>query len=250
MKNLITGIVIAKNEEAQIENCLKSLSFCDEIILVNNDSNDKTVVIAKKYNCKIVNSDANDFSVLRNIGKENAKGDWIFYLDADEIVSESLRQEILKTATYENCGFVYAVFRRNFFLQKEWPVKDSQVRLFPKKNLIKWYGVVHESPKFNGLCRNLKFEIIHYTHNSLEEMLKNTIRWSDYEADLRIRANHPRVVWWRILRMMVSVFWSYYFSQKGFKLGTVGLIESVYQSFSVFITYAKVWERQVKGESV
>ncbi len=264
MKNNLSAVVLTKNEEKQIESCLKSLSFCDEIIVVDSGSEDKTLFIAKKYTDCVYKQPFTNFSDLRNFGKEKVKNGWILYVDADEEINKDLAKEIRSvilgseatpeskkdrfwtSQNDENTFAAYFIIRRNFYLGKEWPVKDKVERLFKKKNLLGWYGEVHESPKIEGKKGELKNEIIHRTHNSLEEMLNNTIAWSDFEAKSRLAANHPPVTWWRIFRMMLTSFWEYYIKQKGWKVGTVGLIESIYQSFSIFVTYAKLWEMQNK----
>ena len=77
-------------------------------------------------------------------------------------------------------------------------------------------------------------------------MVAKTNLWSEIESALRLKNSHPPMTWWRFFRVMVSAFYDSYFRQAGYKLGTVGLIESIYQAFSIFITYAKLWEKQNK----
>ncbi len=75
-------------------------------------------------------------------------------------------------------------------------------------------------------------------------MVNKTNTWSDTEAKLRLEAKHPQITWWRFPRVMTTAFVDSFFRQKGYKAGTAGIIESIYQSFSMFITYAKLWEMQ------
>src|SRR5258706_13136519 len=91
----ISAIVIAKNAEQLIEGRLKSLSFCDEIILVDNSSTDATINVAKRYKARILNESTNDFSKLRNIGFANANSEWVLYVDSDERVDDTLQKNIL-----------------------------------------------------------------------------------------------------------------------------------------------------------
>ena len=79
-------------------------------------------------------------------------------------------------------------------------------------------------------------------------MLAKTIKWSDTEAQLRYKNNHPRMTWWRFPRVILQAFYQSYIVQQGYKVGTVGVVESLYQSFSMFVTYAKLWELQQKKE--
>jgi hypothetical protein len=116
--------------------------------------------------------------------------------------------------------------------------------------LVEWYGQLHESPKIKGEVGELDEFIIHYTHDDLSSMVKKTNTWSDVEAETRIHIHHPKMTWWRFPRVMLSAFWDSYIRQSGWKAGTAGFIESIYQSFSIFITYAKLWELQNEKRKV
>ncbi len=107
-----------------------------------------------------------------------------------------------------------------------------------------WKGQLHESPVIEGEVGELNGYLLHYTHRTLSQMLKKTIEWSRVEAQLRYNSGHPKMSWWRFPRVMISTFFDYYIVQRGYKIGTAGLIESMYQSFSIFVTYARLWELQ------
>jgi len=104
--------------------------------------------------------------------------------------------------------------------------------------------VVHETPTIKGAFGEIERPINHYTHRSLSQMVEKTNEWSEYEAELRIKAGHPEMTWWRFFRVIVTAFFKSYVFEKGYKNGTEGIIEAIYQSFSIFITYAKLWEMQ------
>lgn len=248
----LSAIVIAKNEQDRIAGCLDSLAFCDEIIVVDNGSSDNTVRIAKNYKATVVSCSSESFSVLRMTGKAKARGTWIVYVDADEIVPLPLAKEItsITSKKYAQTDPVaYFITRQNYYLGKKWPVRDAMQRLFLKKSLLGWTGILHETAQIQGTIQTLKEPLIHVTHRTLEEMVVKTNVWSGYEAKLRYEANHPPVVWWRLMRVMWTGFSQSFGRGGGWKAGTVGWIESMYQGFSLFLTYAKLWEMQQKGHS-
>ncbi len=243
----ISAIIIAKNEADQIEDCIKSLSFVDEIILVDNGSTDDTLNIAKKYKTEIVEVQGLDFSYLRNIGREKAKNTWLLYIDTDERISQELQKEILNCVNKKTSFQAYNLKRQNYYLGKQWPKKENMVRLMKKNVLIGWQGALHETPIINGKIGYLQNLMFHYTHRSLKEMIDKTNEWSEVEASLRFQNNHPQMTWWRFIRVIISSFYQTFIMSEGYKAGTIGLIEGIYQAYSMFITYAKLWEKQNKA---
>ena len=247
--NKISAVILAKNEENMIADCIESVSFCDEIIVIDNDSNDMTADIAKSMNAKVYLVNELSFAFLRNFGLSKVKNEWILYVDADERVSTILRESILniiKVSAKTIAG--YRLKRKNYYFGKnEWPQIEKLERLFVKKYLKNWRGELHETPEVDGQIKNIdEGFLLHYTHRDLTSMLKKTIEWSRIEAKLRFDSHHPKVTWWRIPRVMLTAFYNSYINQKGYKAGTVGIIESTYQAFSMFVTYARLWEMQQK----
>ncbi len=241
----LSAIIIAKNEEERIAKCLNSVAFADERIVVDNGSTDKTADIARAEGAKLFTAAEKDFSGLRDLGLKEATGTWILYIDADEEVDEKLQKEIRDTieSTDQN---IYFVRRDTYFLGYHWPHKDKVERLFLRSALRGWQGTLHETPLYVGSIGMLMNPLIHSTHRTLEEMVIKTNEWSAVEAKLRLDAHHPPVVWWRLLRVMITGFNRSFFAQGGWRAGTVGWIESIYQAFSMFVTYAKLWEMQQK----
>lgn len=243
----ISAIIITKNEEKNITDCINSVKWADEIIVVDNGSVDRTGSIAKSHGAKVYEVEGLDFSYIRNVGKEKAGGTWVLYIDADERVTSQLAKEIIGKITSEGNFSSFAITRKNYFFGKPWPKQEQMVRLIKKDSLIGWQGSLHESPKVCGTRGKLTSPLLHYTHSDISSMIKKTDEWSEIEANLRYQSNHPKVVWWRFIRVMMTAFWNSYIRDMGWKAGTVGLIESIYQSFSIFITYAKLWELQNKS---
>ncbi len=240
----ISGVVITKNAEELIADCLDSLSFCEEIIIVDNKSEDRTRDIAEKMGAKVYEYSSEDFSQARNFGLKKAFGEWVVYVDSDERVTKELASEI-KNKTSQEIFSTFRVKRKNFYFgNHEWPYIEHLERLFKKDKLEGWYGKLHESPRVKGNIGELDGYLYHYTHRNLTSMVNKTIEWSKIEAELRYKSGHPKMAWWRFPRVMLTAFFDSYIRQGGWKVGAVGLIESIYQSFSIFITYARLWEMQ------
>lgn len=256
-KSKISVIILTKNEEPVIADCLESVKWADEIVVVDDNSTDATLEIVKKFGVKnIIHSpkDSN-FSDRRNLGAKEAFGEWLFYVDADERVPKLLSDEIEKiTNTYHLTPITYSAYaipRKNIRLTKVlyhggwWP--DYVLRLMKKESLIKWEGELHEQPKINGEIGKLSEAFLHYSHRgSLEHKLQNTINWSKIEGQRMFDAKHPPMNTARFLSAMWREFFSRMIKQKAFLDGTEGIMEAIYQVFSVFISYARLWEMQHK----
>jgi len=245
-KPLLSAIVIAKNEGERLYACLRNLSWADELILVDNGSTDNTVQIARQRKATIIKERTNNFARLRNIGAKSARGVWLLYIDADETVTVPLRDEIIGIMRQPKSLSAYVLPRKNIYLGRPWPYRDGMVRLIKKESFVTWEGILHEHAIVRGAIGSLTQACIHTTHRTLSEMVEKTNEWSAYEAALRFGSKHPPIRSWRIIRVMVTSFFDSFIRQGGWRAGTTGWIESIYQSFSIFITYAKLWEVQNK----
>lgn len=247
--NKISTVIIAKNAENLLADCLDSVSFSDEIILIDSGSTDRTKEVAERFKAKVVEIKTDDFSEIRNLGLKKATGEFVFYIDVDERVDTVLEKEIIniKSKKIDDIQNSFFVQRKNYYLgSHEWPRIEKILRLFKKDKLKGWKGKLHESPIIEGKSGTLNGYLLHFTHRDLTSMLNKTIKWSKTEAELRFYSNHPKMSWWRFPRVMITTFLDYYIKQGGYKVGTAGLVESMYQVFSIFITYARLWELQQK----
>lgn len=247
---MLSAVVIAKNEEEMLGECLASLKFCDEIVFIDDGSNDATLQIAQKFTDKIYPNESGSSGYVESVRKfavSKATGDWILILDADERVDSTLSENIVRELRKENDHSAFKIRRKNYYLGNNlWPQDDILLRLFKKEEIQNWDWKLHTSPEVKGRIGELEGNIIHFTHRNLSQMLEKTIEWSKEEARLRYEARHPRMNILRFGRPVISSFINSYFKQKGYKVGTAGLVESIYQGFSTFITYARLWELQTK----
>lgn len=246
---MITAIILTRNEEKNLKDCLESLKWTDEIIIVDDCSNDKTIEIAKKYTNKIIVHKMINFSDQHNFAVTYATGDWLLYVDADERVGDDLKEEITKKIANDNYQG-YEILRLNNFLGQfmyhgGW-YPEYLIRLMKKKALEKWQGEIHETAKVTGIIGRIDKPILHFAHRSISEMLNKTIKWAKIEALLRFQANHPKMNLKRFLGAMWREFFYRAIKKSGWKDGIIGWIEIIYQTYSVFITYASLWEMQNK----
>ena len=172
----ITGIVLTYNSQQTLESALKSIGFCREIIVVDQESTDQTRTIARQHGAKVIEGGEPSFAKRRNLGLHAATQSWLFYLDSDEVVTPSLAQEIKQVVESHRDG-VYLIKRRNFFLGREM-YQDRVERLFARDRLHGWAGVVHEHPLIEGERLSITQPLIHRTHTDITSMLAKTNAWS------------------------------------------------------------------------
>ncbi|MDP3940882.1 MAG: glycosyltransferase family 2 protein [bacterium] len=245
MMHTITAVIIAKDEEEMIGGCLSSLKFCDEILLIDGRSTDKTREIAHSHGAKIIQYPSGDFSKSRNQALLHATGDWLLYVDADERVTKELVVSIKSKLSLPHPHKAYRIKRKNFYFKKyEWPAIERLERLFQRESIKEWYGELHETAVIEGDVGDADGFLLHFSHRDLSSMLDKTLLWSTVEAKNRFSAHHPQMTWWRFPRVMLTAFFRSFIGERGWQVGTAGLIESIYQSYSAFVTYAKLWEMQ------
>lgn len=243
----LSVIVLTHNSAQVIQNCLKSIKRADEIIVLDDNSTDSTLALVKPFKVKIIQNKLINFSRQRNFGLKQAAFPWVLFVDSDEQVPQSLMQEI-KSAIAKPEFSAYRMKRLNYFFNRPmkhggyWP--DWQTRLFKKDSFLNFTGTIHESPQFKGILGSLTGHLIHYSHQSLSAGLIKSAHWTKLEAQEFIKAGHPPITWWRIVKVMVWEFCYRYFKKLGFLDGYVGFIESLIQALNRFFVYQQIWELQ------
>lgn len=240
-------IILGQNVESEIVPAFITSQFADEIIYVDTStgSTDKTLTLARKYAHKIVKSETYNFANWRNDGAKAASGEWLLYLDSDERITPKLATEIISSINHPDYA-AYTISRYEVFLGKHlnhWP--DPRVlRLIKKSALKSWQGKLHEQPSIAGKIGELKEQLIHLSHKNIDEKLIGTVKWSRLEAEMLLLAGHPPMKGWRFARIMLTEFWDRAVKQRLLLDGTEGWIEVIYQMFSRFLTYERLWEMQ------
>ncbi len=244
---MLSAVIITKNEVSRIKACLESVKWMDEIVVVDNGSTDNTLQIVKNYTQKIVKASSQNFAEIRNFGMGKASGEWVLFIDSDERVTESLRAEIEVLVALSNSS-AYAISRKNIIFGREikyspfWP--DWVIRLLKKDQFEGWIGKVHEYPKFKGNLGYTKNSLIHLTHRNIDQIVLKSLEWSKIDAKLRLDANHPKMSGWRFFRIFISEVFNQGIVRKGFFNGTIGVMDSLLQVFSMLMSYIRLWQMQ------
>ncbi len=243
---MISSIVITYNEEKNIGECLGSLKWTDEIIVVDSDSSDRTVEIAAEFTGKILKSGNGSYGEKKNIGMKSAVGDWILWIDADERISDELKDEILQiTDNTENDTDAFFINRRSFFISKfirhsGW-YPDYTLRLFKKSAGIKFDdSKVHEKAIYTGKTGKLKYEILHYTDPDFEHYIEKMNNYTSLSAeDLRNRQKSASI--FDIIFRPAFTFFKMYFLKLGFLDGYMGLVLSALSGIHSMAKYSKLY---------
>ena len=240
---------IAKEDDLSVfASMLSSVSFAEEIVIFNLERNDAAALkLFKQFNAKVINTKTPQVvEQIRTRQIKETKGDWVLIMDFDETVTPSLAQEI--RGIIKGIPAAFALKRRNYSLG--FPLRhggwgdDYVARLFHKSVFIDWPTNIHSTPRIKGEYRKLTHFLEHHKDASLSQMVAKTNRYSDIEAKLFFTGNLPPVTTVTLLRKPIMEFVRRYFFKLGFLDGRIGLIQSIYQGFSVFISYAKLYEKQ------
>ena len=239
----ISACIISFNEEKKIEDCLKSLDgIVDEIVVVDSNSTDKTVEIARKYTDKIIFQDFLGFIEQKNFALEHATNDWVLSLDCDERLSPELQRAITDIKDNIDDADAYKMPRKTFYVYRWlnhcW-YPDIKIRLFNKKH-AHWGGTnPHDhivTPGSNIV--QLPGDIYHYSFDSISDHLKTIDKFTEIGADELIRKNKS----FSILSPFTHSSWLFikiYFLKRGFLDGFAGIIVSVLSATHVFVKYSK-----------
>lgn len=243
---MLSVIVITKNEERHIEACLKSISWADEIIVLDSGSTDNTLTICKKFTPLVFSTDWPGFGLQKQRALEKANGDWVLSIDADERVSPELKQEINQAIqTNEYIGF--EIPRLSSFCGKQirhggwWP--DYTIRLF-KRNSANFTPVkVHEKVVIKGSTLKLKSPLLHNTYETFDEAISKMNNYSSLSAQMLFEAGKKS----SLPKTLLKTLWTFirtFFIRAGFLEGRHGLMLAAINSEGTFYKYMKLLELQ------
>ena len=238
----ISAAIITFNEEKNVARVIESLRCCDEILVLDSGSNDRTPQIAEKLGARVVEASWHGYAAQKNIAAELAANDWILALDADESLSEALEAEIwqIKKAGPKFDGYTMprlAQYLGRWILHSGW-YPDRKVRLFDRTK-AKWVGeFVHESVVVHGSVGHLESNLLHFTCESLSEHL----RTMDSYTTLAAQEIATRRIPVSLTRLLLDPPWTFlrtYFLKRGFLDGLEGLAIAYMAAFYNFTKYSK-----------
>lgn len=247
---MLSVIVICKNEEAHIARCLKSVDFADEIIVLDSGSTDNTVQIAKKYTSHVYLADWQGYGVQKQRALVKATRQWVLNLDADEFLSDSLRQKIQQIIAEDHFD-AYRVPIKMHFYNKALNYSSSpkrHVRLFKREGAAFSDDIVHEKiilPQSAKIGR-LRQPILHYSFKDVSHFLYKMNKYSSYSAKIRIEKQKKS----SLTHAIFSSFWMFFRSyvlQRGFLDGNEGFLMAVFNAHGAFYRGVK---HRYKDESL
>lgn len=245
----LSALIITLNEQHNIGACLESLMWADEIVVVDAESTDETVAIARKYTDKVYVNPWQGYSNQRNYGAGKCTQVWILAIDADERITPELRQEI-RQAISQNGPVAYRIRFRDFMFGK-WIYhvgKDDQnhVRLY-RAGAGGWASDVHESLQISGPIASLSNPILHYSHLTIHRFVEKANRYTELEAQGKFEQG-IRINLWQAVIASIRVFGWYYISRRGFRDGGHGFVRASLLAIYHFFVRIKLWELWYKHD--
>ncbi len=242
----LSVVIIAKNEENRLEDCLKSASFAAEIVVLDDMSTDNTVALAKKYTDKVSQRAMDIEGRQRNYAYDQASQPWVLSLDADERITPELAAELTKITTENNPEFVCYSIPIKTFIGDEWIegagyYPAAKTRLFRKGQFKYEEARVHPRVIYQGKCGHLKGDILHYSCRTLEQWIGKFNRETTLEADKWI-TDGRKVSMGNSLRKTFDRFFKNYFMKDGWKHGFMGFLMSVFHGLYQLFAFAKYRE--------
>ncbi len=247
----ISAVINTRNEENNIRYCLESVKWCDEIIVVDMESEDKTVAIAREYTAKIFSHEkVLAFDVARKFAVEKATGDWVLLIDADELVPKLLSEKLKVIARNDDTDVVYIPFKT--YIMGVWITHtgwwpDYHPRFF-KRGSIEFVETIHAFMRVKDSSRKFYLSqdevnaIEHFAYYDSTHFITKLNRYTTVEA-LHLYENKIRFSMYRMFAQSGKEFIFRYFIYKGFKDGYRGFFLSVMMAFYRALSYIKLWEK-------
>lgn len=246
----ISAIVVCFNEEERIEECLKSLRWCDEIVVVDSFSTDRTPEICRRYTERFIQRAWGGYRDQKAYAHSQATKDWVLLVDSDERVTDELQREIVTLLAQQNDSCAgYAVPRLVYYLGRWWWrggwYPDYGVRLF-RRDRASWGGTdPHERIIVDGRVQRLQNPLHHFSYRNIDDHFERINRFTSISSrELKHEGGRWRLID-ALLRPAVRFFRSYII-KRGFMEGFAGFYVALSAAVYVFLKYAKLWELELE----
>jgi glycosyltransferase involved in cell wall biosynthesis len=241
---MISAVVITKNEEKNIVDCLEDLSFATEILVLDDYSQDRTPEVARRMGAKVISRRLNNnFSEQRNYAFSKVTNEWVLFVDADERINAELKEEVLDFIKNPN-GYVGAYIKRKDImwghLFKFGETGNKKFLRLVKKDFGRWVRPVHEELVIDGRSKIFKNILIHYPHQSVAEFLKEVNHYTDIRAR-ELYDSRVKVKWYSVILYPKLKFLQNYVLKLGFLDGLPGFVLAMIMSFHSFLVRGKLW---------
>jgi glycosyltransferase involved in cell wall biosynthesis len=243
----LSVVVITLNEEDRIRECLASVAWADELVVVDAGSEDKTAALAREFTDHVVIRSWDGFAAQKNFGIERATGEWVLSLDADEQVEPALRDEIVAVLAQPSPHAGYRIARRNImwgrWIRHGRLYPDWQLRLFRRDRGRFVERAVHESVAVDGSIGRLGAPLLHHSYRDVSDFLRRADRYATLAAEEWVGSGRP----FRPLQLVTAPlgrFLSMYVLHRGFLDGSRGFLLAVLYAYYVFVRSAKIWEKR------
>jgi glycosyltransferase involved in cell wall biosynthesis len=234
----LTVIIPTFNEEKYISDCLHSISFANQVILIDSFSSDATLELAKKYNCEIVQRKFDNFSNQKNEAIKLAKSDWVLFVDADERVPEKLKYEIIETLKNAKHS-AYKIRFPHYYMNRFLYHTENKVIRLVQNDSIYFEGEVHEKLIHKGSVGLLSNFMIHYTYKGLFHYIKKKDSYAWFQAKMA-KDKNKKATYLHLVFKPFYRFFHTYFIRKGFLDGIPGLAVATIDAYGVFSRYVKM----------
>ncbi|MEI6532697.1 MAG: glycosyltransferase family 2 protein [Candidatus Roizmanbacteria bacterium] len=251
MENIpsITVIIYTYNNADQIQECINSAKLLThDIIILDQESNDQTETIAKENNIQLFSFPHVEYvEPARKAGIQQAQGQWVMILDADERITQELAIEIQSEIT-KTTHTHYKLPRKNIFAHSKWLKHggwwpDAQMRLINTSSFQDWPERIHSTPIITGSQGILQNPFLHYFHGDITTMVEKTIKYEGIESDLLFNAGRSVSIPMFFRKFLMELY-RRLIKNKGYKDGNIGIIESIYQAYSKTITWLYLYEKK------
>lgn len=249
----LSVLVITLNEEKRLAACLESVRFADEIIVVDSGSTDRTVEIARSFTERVFHQEWLGMNGQKAFALSRASGEWILNLDADEVASPELQQEVqevISRSRVEEAGFLIprlTWYQGRWIRHSGW-YPDRKLRLF-RRGRGRWAGIdPHDAVEVDGPVGRLRGEIWHWTYEDLAHQVSALSGYAAAAARSK-REQGERFYWFRLLLHPPGAFFRTYILQQGFRDGLPGFLIAAMNSYYTFLKYARLWELERGAET-